>query len=193
MDFHDQRNALDPSDRRDVADKIEIEPLIERNVDGVLRVYQQQRVTVGRHAAHRFSCDVAGGARTNLDDELLAEFFRKELGNQARDEVGSAARRLSDNDFHWTRRIGLRPRNRRSDRQRGSTGSQMQEVSTVGKFHGVLPRRAAWRKAALAEGYKDCRRPASVGRSNLCAGAPTSNMNSVSALKRCSRFAYRTS
>jgi hypothetical protein len=28
----------------------------------------------------------AGGARVDLDEELLAEFFRQELGNQARDE-----------------------------------------------------------------------------------------------------------
>ena len=114
VDLHDQRNALDPPDRRDVADKVEAELLIERDVDRVLRVHQQQRVAVGRHAGHGFGCDVAGGARPDLDEELLAEFFRQELGDQARDDVGRAARRLADDDFHRPRRIGLRPRDPRT-------------------------------------------------------------------------------
>jgi hypothetical protein len=46
----------------------------------------EQGVAVGRHAGHGFGCDVAGGARADLDEELRAEFFRQELGNQARDE-----------------------------------------------------------------------------------------------------------
>src|SRR5262245_27475846 len=47
--------------RRDIADKVEAELLIEleRDVDRVLRVHQQQRVAVGRHTGHGFGCDVA--------------------------------------------------------------------------------------------------------------------------------------
>ena len=116
VDLHDQRNALDPPDRRDVADKVEAELLIERDVDCILRVHQQQRVAVGRHAGHGFGCDVARGTRSDLDKELLAEFFRQELGDQARDEVGRATRRLADDDFHRTRWIGLRPRDARHGR-----------------------------------------------------------------------------
>ena len=34
------------------------------------------RLTVGRHVGHGFGCDVAGGARPDLDEELLAKLFR---------------------------------------------------------------------------------------------------------------------
>src|SRR5260370_23174421 len=73
--------------------------------------------------------------RPDLDEELLAKLFRQELGDQTRDDVGRAARRLADDDFHRTRRIGLRAYGSREHR---STRCQMQELST-GKFHGVSP------------------------------------------------------
>jgi hypothetical protein len=75
VDLHDQRNALDPPDRRDVADKVEADLLIERDVDRVLRVHQQEGVAVRWHAGHGFGCNVAGGARPRLDQELLAKLF----------------------------------------------------------------------------------------------------------------------
>src|SRR5262249_2195942 len=55
--------------------KVETELLIEGDVDRVLRVHQQQRIAVRRHVSHRFGCDVTGGARPDLDDELLAKLF----------------------------------------------------------------------------------------------------------------------
>src|SRR5262249_29470361 len=76
----------------------------------------------------------SGGARADLDDELLAELFRQELGNQARDEVRRAARRLANDDFNWPHRIGLRPSDTRYRWQRSSARGQMQEFAT-GKFH----------------------------------------------------------
>ena len=127
VDLHDQRNALDLPDRRDVADKVEAELLVERDVDCVLRVDQQQRVAVGRHVGHGFGCDVAGGTRPDLDEELLAELLRQELRDQTRDDVGRAARRLADDDFHRTRGIGLRAD---GSRKRRSTRGQSQELST---------------------------------------------------------------
>ena len=67
MDLHDQRNALDPPNRRDVKDKVEADLLVERDVDRVLRVQQQQRVAVRWRVGHGFGCDVTGGARQNVN------------------------------------------------------------------------------------------------------------------------------
>ena len=134
VDLHDQRNALDPPDRRDVADKVEAELLVERDVDRVLRVHQEQRIAVGRHMGHGFGCDVAGGARPHLDQELLAKLFREELRDHTRDEIGRAARRLADDDFHRPRWIRLRPCDAGRGRQHGSARGQMQK-STAAKSH----------------------------------------------------------
>jgi hypothetical protein len=65
----------------------------------------------------------------------LAEALGELLADQARDNVGTTPRRITDNDAHRPRRISLRPRDPRDGRHRGSARSQMQDVSTVGKFH----------------------------------------------------------
>jgi hypothetical protein len=53
--------------------------------------------------------------------------------------VGRAARRIADNQAKRPRRIALRPREARHDRERGSARGQMQKMPTVGKFHLNLP------------------------------------------------------
>jgi hypothetical protein len=75
---------------------------------------------------HGLGCDVAGGARPNLDEELLAELFRQELRDQARDDIGCAARRLADDDFHRTRWIGLRAG---ASREQRGTRRQLQKIA----------------------------------------------------------------
>ena len=94
---------------------------------------QQQRVAVRRRAHDRLGADIAAGARPVLDDEWLAEPLRQPLADQARDDVGAAAGGKADDDAHRPRRIGLRPRDARDGRQRGSARCQMQK-STAGKF-----------------------------------------------------------
>ena len=81
--------------------------------------------------------DIAAGARPVLDDEWLTEPLRQPLSDQARDDVGRAAGGKADDDAHRPRRIGLRPRDARHGRQRGSARGQMQKLS-AGKFHRVL-------------------------------------------------------
>src|SRR5262249_24805889 len=82
--------------------------------------------------------DIGAGARPILDDERLAEALGELLADQARDNVSSAAGGITDNDAHRPRRIGLRSRDARHSRQRGSTRGQMQKISS-GKFHVNLP------------------------------------------------------
>src|SRR5262249_20040483 len=64
----------------------------------------------------------------------LIEFLRKQAGR----DVGSAPRREADDDAHRPRRIGLRPREPRHRRQRGSARGQREKIST-GKFHFESP------------------------------------------------------
>src|SRR5262245_63043671 len=55
-----------------------------------------------------------------FDDELPAEALRQPLTHHACDDVAPTAGGKADDDAHGPRRIGLRARNARQDRQRGS-------------------------------------------------------------------------
>src|SRR5262249_1352319 len=78
--------------------------------------------------------------RPVFDDEWLAEPLRQPLRHHARGGVGIAARGKADNDAHRPHRIGLRPREARHRRQRGSARCEMQKIS-AGKFHFEPPSR----------------------------------------------------
>src|SRR5262245_20518540 len=68
--------AAKASDRRDVANKIEVELFVERGVDGIRGNYKEERVPVSGRAYDRLSSDIAACARSVVDDELLAEPLR---------------------------------------------------------------------------------------------------------------------
>ena len=89
LHHHDVWHAADARDRRDVADEIEIELVVERRVDRVVASDQKERIAVRRRAHDRLGGDIAAGARPVLDDELLAEPLRQPLTHQARDDVES--------------------------------------------------------------------------------------------------------
>src|SRR5262245_25875386 len=82
---------------------------------------------------------MAAGARTVVDDERLTEPLREPLTYQSRRDVRAASGREANNDAHRPRRIGLRPSEARYSRQHGDARGQMQELSTVGKFHFEPP------------------------------------------------------
>ena len=73
------RRADDARDRRDVADEIEIELVVERRVDRVGRSDQEQRIAVRWRTHDRLGGDIGAGARPVLDDEWLAEPLRQPL------------------------------------------------------------------------------------------------------------------
>ena len=135
---HHGGDADDAGDRRDVADEIEIEIVVERGVDRVGLVDPEQRVAIGRRMHHRLGGDIGAGARAILDDELLAKALRQPLADQSRSNVGRCAGRKAADDAHRPRRIGLRERDPRDRWQRGSACCQMQKSST-GKFHSIAP------------------------------------------------------
>ena len=140
MHRHDVRHVVHGRDRRDVADEIEIELVVERRVDRVESTDQEQRVAVGRGTRDRLGGDVAAGSRTVVDDERLTEPLREPLTYQARRDVRTASGREANNDAHRPRRIGLRPRDPRDGRQRGSARGEMEKISAR-KFHFEPPSR----------------------------------------------------
>jgi hypothetical protein len=69
---HDVGISHDARDRRDVADEIVVELVVQRCVDRVEATDHEQRVAVSRRAHDRFGGDVAASARPILDDKLLS-------------------------------------------------------------------------------------------------------------------------
>src|SRR5262249_46017304 len=96
----------------------------------------EERIAVCRRTHDRLYADIATTARTVLDDELLTEALRQPLTNEARSNVVNTTGRKWDNDAHRPRRIGLRPRDTRHRRQRGSARGEMQKLSAR-QVHGV--------------------------------------------------------
>jgi len=104
---HNVGTSEDARDRRDVADEIEVELIVERRVGRVGAPDHEQRVAVLQARARPPRCRCAA-TRPIVDDELLAELFRQSLTYQARRDVGRAGRR----DWHAdapAASIGLRP------------------------------------------------------------------------------------
>jgi hypothetical protein len=89
--------------------------------------------------APRLSTGIAASAGSVFDDELLTELFGQPLTHQTGVEVIRAASWKADDDFHRPRRIGLRRCAARHGQERGGARCQMQELSSVGKFHWRPP------------------------------------------------------
>jgi hypothetical protein len=83
--------GYDAADRRDVADEIEIELVVERYVDCVVRSGQEERISVRGSLHDRLSANVATGTGPVLDDKWLTEPLRQLLTDEARENAGSAA------------------------------------------------------------------------------------------------------
>ena len=151
---HHLRYADDAGDRRRVAQKIEIEMLIERGIDGVCTGDQKQRVAVGRRLHRRLGRDVGAGAGPIIDDELLAEPLRQPFRRQPRHGVGGTAGRKAAQDVHRTRRIGVRARQARQNGQSGCACGKAQKIPAA-KSHGYTP--AALPSATEATGLRRLR------------------------------------
>ena len=118
IDQEHHRKSDQSGDRLDIADKIEIELLVERCVDRVRRHHVEERVAVRRSGHHRFRGDVAAGAGALLDHEGLAQARREPLPDQPRYQVWRTAAAKTLDNAHRPRRIVLamgKPRSRRHD------------------------------------------------------------------------------
>ena len=140
MHQHDVGVAADSCDRRDVADEIEIELVVERRVDRVRCGDIQERIAIRGRTHDRLGGNVAPRARSVLDDKWLCEPLRQPLSHQAGRDVGPPGGRERHDQTHRPRWIGLRESEARHRRQRGGARGQMQKLS-AGKFHSEPPSR----------------------------------------------------
>ena len=140
---HDLRLAHQHSDRGNVADKVEIELLEKRSVDGVRWADLEQRIAIRWRLDDRFCADVAACTRTIVDNESLAQALREPLTHQTCKNVVGAAGREWDDDAHRPRRIGLRLCDLRDSRERGNARRQVQETATRKRHDGSPGRRNA--------------------------------------------------
>src|SRR5215831_12597628 len=135
MHLHAERLSADTRDWGDVTQKVVIESFKKGRVDCVPHGGQEQRMAIPWRKHDGFGGDIAAGPRAVLDDEWLAEPVGQPLSEKPRKDVGRTTRCKADDDAHRPRRIGLRPCDVRHSWERGSAGGQMQELSSVGKFH----------------------------------------------------------
>ena len=107
--------------RREVPDRIEGHLAEEARVDRERsRRAHQQRVAVGGALRDDVGADVAARAGPIVDQHLLREALGELLRDRARDDVGAAARRESDDEANRLGGVGLRRgRVRRRCRERG--------------------------------------------------------------------------
>src|SRR5262250_997153 len=133
--LHDMRHTDDARNRRNITNEVVVEFFEQRCIDCCGSTDHEERIAVCRRTHDRLYTDIATTTRTVLDDELLTEALRQPLPNEARSNVVNTTGRKWDNDAHRPRRIGLRPRDPRERRQRGSACGEMQKLPSVGKFH----------------------------------------------------------
>src|SRR5262249_61372956 len=86
--------------------------------------------------------DAAARAGDVLDHHGLAKPDRQMIGKDTRDRVSDPAGRYRHNDGDRPRRIGLRSRNTRHSRQRGSARCEMEKISAGGVVKVPPPKSA---------------------------------------------------
>src|SRR5260370_38512488 len=79
MHQHDVGRAHDAGNRNDIGEEVEIEPGVERCVDGVRRPGQKERITVRGRSYDRLGADIGAGSWSVLYDECLAESLGQPL------------------------------------------------------------------------------------------------------------------
>src|SRR6266700_7963536 len=70
---HNVGASADARDRRNVADEIVSEVVVERPVDRVAETAQEKRVAVGRRTYNRLGTNIAAAACPIVDNKLLPE------------------------------------------------------------------------------------------------------------------------
>ena len=83
VDRHHVRHAVERRDRRDVADEVELEVGVERGVDVVRRIDQQQRVAIRLGVDHRTRWRYCCRRRACSRSRIAGRAVRKATGRSA--------------------------------------------------------------------------------------------------------------
>ena len=109
---------------------------IEARIDGHgSGMPEHQRVPVGRAAGNRPRSHQSGAAGAIVDDDRLAEHARELFGDDARQRIDPAARRVRDDQGDRPRRVGLRD----GAERRADDGSRGQRDERCPSSHLVPP------------------------------------------------------
>jgi hypothetical protein len=92
-----------------------------------------QRVSIRSGPRDPADANAAIRARDVLDQGGLAERLPNALSDHAPEQVRRSARNERHDDGNGPRRIGLRPRDPRHDREHGGARDQLQKLPAVGK------------------------------------------------------------
>src|SRR5262245_65578542 len=107
MHHHHTRYPHDADNRRDVLDEIEIEIFVEGGANRIRGGDLQKRIAVGGCLYDRLGADIAAGARSGFNYELLGKPLRQPLTHQACRDVANPAGWICDDPTHWSRWVGL--------------------------------------------------------------------------------------
>src|SRR5712691_10123330 len=105
MHLHDIRHTHDPRDPINVAEKIEIELVVERRINRVRCRDHEERVTVRGGTHDCLGADVTTRSRAVFDNELLAEPLRQPWSDESRGDVGAPTGCKTHDDTHRPRWI----------------------------------------------------------------------------------------
>ena len=160
MDDEHVRIARDERNRRQVLQRVERHlAAVQRRVGREVVRLQDQRVAVRRRARDGFGRDQRVAARTVLDHDLLAHALRHLRGDDAREDVRSAAGRERHEHLDRLVRIVLRARRARQTQRRDDCDQRQRDDG--GRFTRTSPRIAASTRCQATAG---------------CSGAPFSMM-----------------
>ena len=115
-----------------ILDEVVVELAVQRHIDGVRDVAHQQRVTVGRRLRRELGTDVGAGARPVVEDNLLGKALGQLAAEDARQRVGTPARRERQDEADRFVRI-LRVHRRDA----GNQGGRNQDGKQGGKYLGT--------------------------------------------------------
>src|SRR5262249_20461949 len=91
IDHHDEREADNARDSRDVVEKNEIEFVVKSCIDRVRRSRDEERIAVRLRPHDGLSPDIVAATRAVFHNELLAEPLREPWCDEARDNIGRTA------------------------------------------------------------------------------------------------------
>ena len=95
--------------RREILSRVEWELLVEARIGGIGRdITEQHGVAVGRRFGDEIGAEIGRRTRLVLDHDRLADELGHFLSDQPREEVGSAARGIRDDQMDRLGWIALR-------------------------------------------------------------------------------------